>query len=456
MQFPPGFLDSLNGIKGFNRESFERVHHSGESLTSIRLNPFKPVASLSFGLGDPPNPIPWCATGFYLPERPSFTLDPLFHAGCYYVQEASSMFLEAMIDQVMPMHARTPYKVLDLCAAPGGKSTHLSTLFPKGFIVANEVNKLRVAILTENAIKWGRENLAVTNNDPADFKALEGYFDTILVDAPCSGSGLFRKDEDAIGEWSLNNVRQCSNRQRKILEDIWTSLKEDGFLIYSTCSYSAEEDEDILDWMLDKFEAETCRISVARYGGIVELQTTKNGAWAYRFFPDLVKGEGFFISCVRKKSGRQISRPGIKKSEKLARQELKTLQNWVTLGDEFEYCKLNGEIHIVRREWLDQAIAISSQLYFKKIGVYPGKLIGTEMVPDHQLALSSLVSNKIPAMELSMQEALQYLRKESLPFNASHHGWTLVKYRGINIGWVKALANRTNNYYPKEWRILKS
>ncbi len=159
------------------------------------------------------------------------------------------------------------YKVLDLCAAPGGKSTHLSTLFPKGFIVANEVNKLRAAILTENAIKWGRENLAVTNNDPADFKALEGYFDSILVDAPCSGSGLFRKDEDAIGEWSLNNVRQCSNRQRKILEDIWTSLKEDGFLIYSTCSYSAEEDEDILDWMLDKFEAETCRISVAHYLG---------------------------------------------------------------------------------------------------------------------------------------------------------------------------------------------
>ena len=181
-------------------------------------------------------------------QRPSFTFDPLFHAGTYYVQEASSMFLEQALKQSVDLSQ--PLRVLDLCAAPGGKSTLLQSLLNKeSLLVSNDVIKSRAAILEENIVKWGAANVVVTNNDPAHFARLENYFDAIVIDAPCSGSGLFRRDPEAINEWSENNVQLCSQRQQRIVADVWPALKQNGILIYSTCSYSAEEDEAILDWM---------------------------------------------------------------------------------------------------------------------------------------------------------------------------------------------------------------
>ena len=238
-------------MPGFDANAFIGVHQSNEQVTSIRYNPKKITAEIVATHNFPKTitsteevinyiertPVPWCDTGRYLSQRPSFTLDPVFHAGAYYVQEASSMFLDYAI-KFLYKDADAPNHVLDLCAAPGGKSTLLAAALPQSFIVSNEVIKNRVTILAENMSKWGSSNVAVTHNDPANFKKLPGFFDLMVVDAPCSGSGLFRKDPDAIDEWSEANVAHCSMRQQRILTDALPSLNNNGVLIYSTCSYS--------------------------------------------------------------------------------------------------------------------------------------------------------------------------------------------------------------------------
>src|SRR6187549_714421 len=243
MQLPQALLNSLEAVNGFNEEAFIKVHESGEQVTSVRVNPFKQFEILNLK-----SQIPWTEYGYYLETRPSFTFDPIFHAGCYYVQEASSMFLEHALKQTVDLSQ--PLKVLDLCAAPGGKSTHLLSLISKeSLLVGNEVIRSRANILADNIMKWGRSNVIVTNNDPRNFQRLENYFDVIVVDAPCSGSGLFRRDPEAIEEWSEQSVELCSQRQQRILADILPALKNGGVLIYSTCSYSKQEDELICDWL---------------------------------------------------------------------------------------------------------------------------------------------------------------------------------------------------------------
>jgi len=245
--FPEKFIESLQNAPGFNAAEFEKAHQK-PAPTTIRANPFKhykPKAGKQ---------IPWCAEGFYLNERPSFTFDPLFHAGCYYVQEASSMFIAHIIKYIKD-DAEGPARVLDLCAAPGGKSTLLSSaLNPDDLLVANEIIKTRVPVLADNLTRWGPSNTIVSNNDPKDFSRLKGFFDIVLVDAPCSGSGMFRKDPDAMNEWSEANVNLCHQRQERILADVYPAIAADGYLIYSTCSYSVAENEAVLDWLCDEFE----------------------------------------------------------------------------------------------------------------------------------------------------------------------------------------------------------
>ena len=242
--------------------------------------------------------IPWCETGRYLKERPIFTLDPTFHGGAYYVQEASSMFLEQIIQQAVDL--TKPLRVLDACAAPGGKSTHLLSLLNEdSLLVSNEVIRSRANILSENIQKWGNSNVMVTNNDPTNFSSLKGYFDIILIDAPCSGEGLFRKDASASHEWSEKNVELCSLRQRRIVADLWPALKENGLLIYSTCTYNEKENEENLNWISKEFPSTAESIKLTPDWGVeaIEQETIKG----YRFFPHRVKGEGFFISAIRKK-----------------------------------------------------------------------------------------------------------------------------------------------------------
>ena len=261
------------------------------SPVSIRYNPYKKT---SHKLGEQ---VPWAKEGRYLHERPSFTLDPTFHGGAYYVQEGSSLFLEQAVKQSVDL--TQPLRVLDLCAAPGGKSTHLLSLLNKeSLLVANEVIRSRAAILSENIQKWGHCNVLVTNCDPHQFQHLEGYFDLIVLDAPCSGEGLFRKDKNAMDEWSVNNVELCAQRQQRIIADVWPALKENGVLIYSTCTYNEKENEANLAWLESQHGCEFIPLTLNTDWGIEEVK--KDRVIGYRFYPHKVKGEGFFLSAVRK------------------------------------------------------------------------------------------------------------------------------------------------------------
>ncbi|MCH5597279.1 RsmB/NOP family class I SAM-dependent RNA methyltransferase [Niabella ginsengisoli] len=294
MQLPLSLINSLTDIEGFNEDAFVDVHQSGRQITSLRRNPHKiRKDSLDSHFKDVlDQPVTWSQYGHYLSQRPSFTFDPLFHAGCYYVQEASSMFLEQALKQTVDLSK--PLKVLDLCAAPGGKSTHLQSLISNdSLLVSNEVIRQRVNILKDNIIKWGSSNVVVTSNDAKDFSKLKGYFDVIVVDAPCSGSGLFRKDGNAINEWSENNVMLCNQRQQRILADVMPALKEDGVLIYSTCSYSKDENEDITNWLANEFQIANLKLEIKPDWNITEVKTFSNH-YGYRFWPHLTKGEGFF------------------------------------------------------------------------------------------------------------------------------------------------------------------
>lgn len=451
----------MTGIAGFNREAFIQVHESGEQVTSVRVNAAKaamPHRQLAIDhlLLSRAEKIPWCTTGYYLPERPTFIFDPLIHAGAYYVQEASSMFLQQALTQTTDVSQ--PLRVLDLCAAPGGKSTLLQSLISAdSLLVSNEVIKSRASILEENCIKWGGANVIVTNADPTNFERLENFFDVVVIDAPCSGSGLFRREREAIGEWSEQNVGLCYQRQQRILAAVMPALKEGGVLIYSTCSYSKEEDENITDWLLDTFSVHSLPLATDASWGIVETQSDKHRAYGYRFFPYKIKGEGFFISCFRKQEGSTGTVKPPKKSllQKASKNEISVIQPWLQPGAPVQLWKQKEEILAFPQQLEKELLTIVDNVYVRRAGITIGKIAGTDLIPDHALALSTLISPTIVAVTLKKEEAIQYLRREDVSLSAGHKGWTLVQYEQYNIGWIKVLANRINNYYPQGWRILK-
>ena len=447
---PQSFIDSLDDVPGLNKDAFVSLHENAQQVTSIRLNPLKPTPAIN----DLPSQtiVPWCADGRYLSERPSFTSDPVFHGGAYYVQEASSMFLNCVIKEVYKNN--TPARVLDLCAAPGGKSTLLAAALPGSFIVSNEVIKTRVSVLAENISKWGSDNVIVTNNDPKDFKKLPAYFDLLVIDAPCSGSGLFRKDAGAIEEWSEGNVEMCSLRQQRILADAIGVLSQNGYLIYSTCSYSRKEDEEICDWIIDQFSLQPVKISVDSSWGIIETASDKHAAPAYRFYPDKLQGEGFFMACFQhtkptdKYYGYSKRINANKQIKAIAEPFLKNAEEY-TLNDQKEI------VVAFSRKWEGEIAAIEKILNVRKSGVAIGTVKGKDLIPHHELALSHLLANNIPFVDLEKEDALKYLKRQELNIETGNKGWTLCRYKGINLGWIKVLPNRVNNYYPTNWRILK-
>ncbi len=481
---PANLVASLADIKGFNKQAFEQVHVFGQQVTSIRVNPAKAVGTLSptvavsdempilaaeatngqledanTDVGNTPiayrgEPVPWCPHGCYLPQRPSFTFDPLFHAGTYYVQEASSMFLWEVLRQTVGSQT-DGLKVLDLCAAPGGKSTLLASYFSDGLVVANEVIRNRAAVLAENITKWGCANTVVTNSDPKNFAALGGYFDVMVVDAPCSGSGLFRKDADAIAEWSEGNVLLCSQRQQRILADAYGALKNNGVLIYSTCSYSKEEDEDITAWVCEELGAETVRLRIDAAWGIVEVGDDGSKAYGYRFYPYLLQGEGFFIAAFVKRGGVEAQHR-VQVLQKTTKEETAAIEPFVNSREELFYFRQAENIIAVPARWKNDVAILQKHLYLRKAGVTLGELKGRDMVPNHELAVSLLNSSNVAQIPLSLQQAIQYLQKKDVELSNLPRGWALATYEGINLGWVKVLPNRINNYYPVEWRILKN
>ena len=451
MKLPKTFIDSLFGIKGFDRESFEAVHQTGEQITSIRLHPQK-KANVQPDLLD--ERVPWSKNGYYLKERPSFTLDPLFHAGAYYVQEASSMFLEHALQSRIQGTGKG-LRILDLCAAPGGKSTLLASLYPDAIIVSNEVIKSRAAILVENATKWGMPNMVITNNDPEHFKDFAGYFDIIVVDAPCSGSGMFRKDPDAINEWSEQNVIHCSQRQERILANIVPCLKERGLLVYSTCSYSWEEDEKIADWLVNEWKLVSLPVKIENDWNIIESVSDQGKAYGYRFYPNLLKGEGFFLSVFQRTESAGQDRLREVPLVKPGKSELEQLAPFVSDIAEAFYFKQNNSIRFLPPALVNDLQALSSRLYIKKAGIEMGEFKGKSWIPSHEWAVSVLPKSGLPSIQLENDAAIQFLKRGNFTVEYGGIGWNWVAFQGVTLGLVKVLPNRINNYYPSEWRILK-
>ena len=365
------------------------------------------------------------------------------------------MFVEFAMRQTCNLEQ--PLKVLDLCAAPGGKSTLLQAIIsPDSLLVSNEVIRARAGLLADNISRWGAANVVVTNNDPRDMARLSGFFDVMVVDAPCSGSGLFRRDPEAVVEWSPENVTLCSQRQQRILADAWPALKENGILIYSTCSYSREEDEAILDWLSAELDADNIPLKIPTSWNIITTVSDKRNCEGYRFYPDKIKGEGFFIACFRKRSG-DTWQPRKQKDTlpALAKKDREKLHPWISHVDQLFCMEHQGEVLLLPEAITPSVAILQQQLYLRKAGVKAGQLAAKELVPDHQLAMSRLLTPQVQKVALTKDQALQYLRKEDPALQLSAKGWSLMEYENMPLGWAKILPNRINNYYPKELRILK-
>lgn len=381
---------------------------SEQTPVSVRINPFKGKEEEMLFEGNVEERVPWCRNAFYLKERPDFTLDPLLHAGVYYVQEASSMFLDRVLQQYMPEDARM---FLDLCAAPGGKSTLLRTAMPQeARLYTNEPDRRRANILMENMQKQGREYVTVTNNYPADYRKSKLLFDVVLADVPCSGEGMFRKDEGAIGEWSMQNVMKCAQLQRSIIEDIWQNVKPGGLLIYSTCTFNEHEDEENVRWICETLGAELLPVEIEDDWNITGSLLEGWKEPVYRFIPGTTRGEGLFMAVMRKTADDVLSgKPNIK------------------------------------------ALRILSD------GNPQPTVKGKNVIPAHAEALlCNLPKDRYPQVELSLENARRYLHHEALVLpEETPRGIVVVTYRNHPLGFVKNIGNRANNLYPQEWKIRK-
>lgn len=448
MNIPSSIIQDLRYIPGFDEQGFIAAH-AQPAPVSVRLHPVKGTGSYT----DLPT-VPWCTNGRYLPERPIFTLDPAYHAGAYYVQEASSMFLHHMLRSIIG--DRKSLRVLDLCAAPGGKSTLIASLLDAdSLLISNEVIRSRASILEENMSRWGYMNTWVSCNDPRDLGKLTGYFDIIVVDAPCSGSGLWRKDAAALNEWSEANVALCAARQQRILADVWPALATGGTLVYATCSYSPQEDEEILDHLATTFEVEGIHASADGSWGIEETISPQKGLPGYRFFPGKVKGEGFFIAAVRKREECDV----LKKHDKRHTPDKRTLDvaaRYFANGEVILVPGREDDFNAIRPQHLADLHLLQKAVFLRRTGVDAGMPSAKEWLPAHDIALSIDTSKDIPHIDVSREQALRFLKREEMGMEDVPKGWHIVRYDGNGLGWVKALGNRMNNYLPKHWRIRMS
>ena len=372
---------------------------------SVRLNPFK-TGGLRLPLLEGAERVPWSPYGYILAERPLFTLQPLFHAGCYYVQDSSAMFVGHIFRKFLP-ELRPGARVLDLCAAPGGKTTDLAASLRESFgddflLVANEVMKDRVRVLDDNVARWGDPCVAVTGSDPAAFASLGGFFDLIVADVPCSGEGMFRKDARAEEQWSPELVRLCAARQKRILADVWPALREGGILVYSTCTYEEAENDDNLEWAAENLGGETAApedefpergVRLTRCGSLLKAGE--------------VPGEGQWVGALRKTSASGAARawPG----------SLRPLRN----------------------------------------GVVKGSAKGRDFVPDADWALSlKYERGSYPEAELDEATALKFLHRDAIALPGAPLGYVLVTYCSVPLGFVKNIGSRCNNLLPKGRKIL--
>jgi NOL1/NOP2/sun family putative RNA methylase len=448
IQLPDTFKSSMLAQLGKSEYADFEASLYNEIPVSIRINTHKYRST-----NDLEN-VAWCNNGYYLHERPIFTLDPSFHAGAYYVQEASSMFIHHILENIVD--GNKDIKVLDLSAAPGGKSTLIANfLNNQGLLVANEIIKNRAYTLKYNISKEGFSNVIVTHNEPKDFTPLADFFDIILVDAPCSGEGMFRKDPNAINEWSPESVQHCSLRQQNILQDVLPALKPGGHLIYSTCTYNEIENIDNVNYAMEKFGLNSLNIAVNKGWNVTEV--SKGKAMGYQFYPHKTKGEGFFVALLQKEEeSKSINK--LKTSDKviqhLDKKVVPLLTPWVAMDDKDLLVDKIGNIHLFHAPFTAEAKVLSHYLRLIYCGTTVGILNKTVFIPDHSLALSLDKNQAIDTINLSKNEALLYLKRELPQVNSDQKSWLVALYEGNGIGWLKNLGNRINNYLPAEYRII--
>lgn len=426
---------------------------------SVRMNPFKPVQTE--GAADR---VPWCRDGFFLERRPVFTLDPNFHAGAYYVQDSSSMFVGHIFRRLIgkvPKKDGRPVRVLDLCAAPGGKTTDLAASLRaetgNGFVlVSNEVMAQRASVLASNVAVWGDPCVVVTSDDPSRFASMSGWFDVILADVPCSGEGMFRKDMQAREQWSVDNVRLCQGRQRRIIADIWPALSEGGLLIYSTCTFNRYENDDNADWIALTLGAEP--VFPLHAGPSLVSDGEMKGAirtrYGFSLVPGLVRGEGQYCTALVKTSAaRETAGKGMK-----ARPV--TLKDGIvqSVGEmfsaEMEIVSKDGLIKAVPLPILQDLACIESHLHVLSSGCAAGELKKNTLVPDPDLALSVLFrKDSFPVAELPYSQAITYLQGNQLVLKDMPAGYLTVCFGNLPLGFVKNIGNRCNNLYPRGRRI---
>ena len=467
---PPPFIRQMQAILGAEWSSLEtalkdvppvsiRINRSKVSLPNSQPHWFEHGNAgqiPGFPAGLKIESVPWQPLAYYLSERPSFTLDPVFHAGAYYVQEASSMFVGEAVRQTVDLSRNL--RVLDMCAAPGGKSTLLLNLLSENsLLVANETIRARTSPLRENLERWGYPNVAATSAEAEEFLVLEDWFDIVLVDAPCSGEGLFRKDPDAIREWSLPQVELCAARQKRILAAAVATLAPDGVLLYSTCTYNHQENDANVAWLLQEFPLEQINLDIPDEWGIIH--TAEGG---YQFYPHRLKGEGFFLSVFRKKSGPAQKSPSLPSAfrslKPLSKSLIPVAEKWLKKGIRARFFQtLAGEVLALPSELESAFLALDKALKHKWFGLNIGTFKGSDFVPDHALALSLWVSADLPKAALTEEQALLFLKKETFEPHADWpKGWVLASYQGLPLGWMKILPNRINNYLPQERRIRMS
>jgi 16S rRNA C967 or C1407 C5-methylase (RsmB/RsmF family)/NOL1/NOP2/fmu family ribosome biogenesis protein len=417
----------------------------GVPPVSVRLNRAKlPSAATAL------DRVPWCATGYYLAKRPAFTFDPMLHGGAYYVQEASSMFLEQAVRQ----HAPSAAVCLDLCAAPGGKSTHLLSLLPDGSVlVCNEMVGSRRAALMENVAKWGAANVFVTGSGAAEMGRLTHVFDLIVADMPCSGEGMFRRDVRSRSEWSVARVGMCAERQRQIVHGVWEALRPGGLLVYSTCTFNREENEDNVRHIVQALHAEALPLAVDDAWGV--CRGTDGALPSYRFFPHRARGEGFFLAVLRKPDGPRRRVTAGKDCRAAAARPAAHVRGWLRRPEAFRFATFRDALHAVPDHAAPLFALLAQRLHLCAAGVCVGQVRGRDMAPSHALALSTELNGRaFPSVDVPRDEALRYLRCETpVPPAGVPKGPYLVTFRRLPLGFARHTGLRVNNLYPHGWRI---
>lgn len=458
MRLPEQFISRMQRELGVAEAEALCAALETEPSTSVRLNSAK-MTEQKWGGGR----VAWSDYGYLLGERPAFTLDPDFHAGAYYVQEASSQFAGYIVSMAVGgAEACKGQRVLDMCAAPGGKSTHYATLVgERGLVVANEINRSRAAVLADNARKWGLGNMVVACNDSARVADFEEWFDVVAVDAPCSGEGMFRKSDEACEQWSEANVAMCAERQWEILQNAFRSLKPGGVLLYSTCTFNRTEDEDVVGRACEEFGDELLAVDDIPIGDDWGVVTGREGVFqTFRFFPHRLTGEGMFMAVARKAglatSRRRMPKARRKVMEAVDKRTAQELSRWVKESEQMRFFAAGDTLYGCRKEHYDEVEALAGTLAVIYSGVAMGQVFKGKLKPDGALALYAGVNHDaVACCEVDEQEALKFLRKQDMDAAQFSEGVNMVLYGGRPLGFVKRVGARVNNMYPNSLRILK-